>query len=70
MVKPTKNLNEYKARHKDRLGMKAPIEEWEEVCAGCGTIFMQTQLGALSDAIQQHKPVCGYDCNKALGQVR
>ena len=41
----------------------------KETCAGCGNIFQQTQLGALSDAILRRKPVCSYECNLKLGQV-
>lgn len=38
-------------------------------CTNCGTIYLRSAYSALCDAIMDHKPVCSYECNKALGQV-
>ncbi len=38
-------------------------------CAFCGIEYQQSQYSALCDAIGNRKPACGYECNKALGQV-
>jgi len=39
------------------------------ICAHCGKEFLAGDLGLLSMAINNHKPACSYECNKALGQV-
>lgn len=45
-------------------------EKTERVeCANCGKKFELSEYAALCDAIQGHKPVCSYKCNKALGQA-
>lgn len=39
-------------------------------CAHCGKVTYFGAMNLLSLAIGDHKPVCSYDCNKALGQVK
>ena len=39
-------------------------------CSHCGKIFVQSPYSALCGMILKHKPVCSYECNKALGQVK
>lgn len=62
----TKQIIHPKVYHLDQE-QKYPF--WE-VCACCGTQFEQNQLGLLSNAIMHHKPVCSYECNQKLGQVK
>lgn len=45
---------------------KRPLDQ---ICANCGTIIPGSDLALLSQAIHRHKPVCSYECNKALGQI-
>ena len=40
------------------------------LCSCCGKEFEQTDYSALCDAIMQKKPVCSYECNLTLGQVK
>jgi hypothetical protein len=38
-------------------------------CAHCNKEIMESPYDILCRAITQHKPVCSYECNKALGQL-
>ncbi len=42
----------------------------KQVCSFCGKEFMESGYSELARAIMQHKPVCSYECNKAIGQVK
>ena len=39
-------------------------------CANCGKETYYGDMPQIALAISGHKPVCGYECNKALGQVK
>ena len=39
-------------------------------CANCGKSILLTDYARLSNAILKLKPICSYECNKALGQVK
>jgi hypothetical protein len=36
----------------------------------CGKKFWQNGYSKLSDHILKHKPVCSFECGKALGQIK
>jgi len=38
-------------------------------CAHCGKVYEASEYSLLCDAIMSHKPACGLECNRALGQV-
>jgi hypothetical protein len=44
----------------------------EKTCANsaCGKKFMQSVYGQWCDIIMRTKPICSYECNKAIGQVK
>ena len=57
---------------KDKLSKHIPELDNEPkmvACANCGKEFLQSNYSLLCDCIMKHKPVCSYECNKALGQV-
>jgi hypothetical protein len=41
-----------------------------QTCAHCGKKYYESDFSALSRAIMDKKPVCSYECNVALGQVK
>lgn len=53
----------------ERAKRKKDLEDFVEKCTHCHRHFMQTQYGALCDAILNRMPHCSFECNKALGQV-
>ena len=42
----------------------------KDVCANCGKEIEISEFSALASFIMKHKPVCSYECNKALGQAK
>jgi hypothetical protein len=38
-------------------------------CTNCNKAFWQSGYEMLASRIMQRKPICSYECNKALGQV-
>lgn len=39
-------------------------------CANCGAFTYYGSMNLVALGIQNHKPVCSYECNKKLGQVK
>jgi len=66
---PPKKMTKSEAKAQALANSKA-IRGNAAVCANCGAIFEQGDLGILSDCIMKDKPTCSHECNKALGQVK
>ena len=49
---------------------KRQIEIQISICANCKKEFEDSDFGKLSRLIMKQKPVCSFECNKALGQVK
>lgn len=39
-------------------------------CVNCGKVTYHSAYAQLCHFIMKQKPVCSYECNKALGQVK